>query len=635
MRKLTWRRILKKKGISPIIGVVLLSAVMFSVLALFFIWRASQEEFQLQRERERIQQLKQVQGEAMEFLTIPDGPLDGKNIKFYNNGTARPDFLHVYVDDAEVNSSYYSVSWDGTNPRIGYINFTGGAVDVTTSLKVESQMGNLYSYSPPAAVIDLLSYSDEADSVTLLLDGTKSNSVGGSIVDWLWTYGTDTKRGAKAQIKIDKASSAQTVIITLEVTDNTDVDAARKGSSWIQLTIPAEGSSGEGGEGYPGFGGEGAPGGIYISLGGTGGGTSIAEGRVIAFNIKNFSGRMIPLTSLRFYGVKNPSNYTCNEIYIAPVGKALTGDDLYYSGVNIDDGGIAQFSEPYYMGDKDEVHVEMRASSGARPQEGEVYMIILYDSATPQSYYSVNVPIREPDITDVVVFAAETFQVVGGGNILQGKSLDLNDEILQSIGIAFSSPDDETDPCDDRLEEFRVAGVAYWSGSVASESNIYLDPDGTSDDDGDTVPEVGVTWDNSRTMAFQFNFIDAGKRFYYFVYRFEDGSSIAHKVPRFTVSLASGEPEQYDIDASVGGTITWDVDVDQLDVLNTPVEWTAAGVPCYCTVTISPSAKVEMPATVTFTIEILPGAPTGLYPVVFTATNNLNAYSCVVFLNLT
>ncbi|MBU7017568.1 MAG: hypothetical protein HXS44_08665, partial [Theionarchaea archaeon] len=71
MRKLTWRRILDKKGLSPIIGMVLISAVLFSVLALFVIWRASQEEFQLQRERERIQQLKLVEGESLEYVTIP------------------------------------------------------------------------------------------------------------------------------------------------------------------------------------------------------------------------------------------------------------------------------------------------------------------------------------------------------------------------------------------------------------------------------------------------------------------------------------------------------------------------------------------------------------------------------------
>jgi hypothetical protein len=396
------------------------------------------------------------------------------------------------------------------------------------------------------------------------------------------------------------------------------------------LRIPAEGESGSG-EGYPGFGGEGAPGGIYISLGGSGGGTSIAEGRIIAFNIKNFSGRMIPLTSLRFYGIKNPSNYTTNEIYIAPVGKTLGNEDLYYSGVNIPDGGIAEFVKPYYMGDKDEVHVELRADTGAKPSEGEVYMIILYDAATPQSYYSVNVPIREEDSTDLVFFnPADVFHVVGGGYVLQGKSLDLNNQQLMSIGIAFSTPDDDTDPCEDRMIEFNVAGTAYWNGSVGPESNIYLG----DDTDADGVPDTGVTWDNSRTVQFEFNFNDVTKRFYYFVYRFEDGSSVAHKVPRFTVSLASGEPERQDVSSSAGGTVTWDIDVSQADVLETPVEFTVAGLPCFCTATISPAAKVDMPATITLTVEVLPGAPTGLYPIVITATNNLNAYSCVIFLYL-
>ncbi len=631
MRKVTWRRILNKKGVSPIIGVVLLSAVMFSVLALFFIWRASQEEFQLQRERERIQQLKEVQGESIEYLTIPDGPLDGKQITFYNNGTKRPQIMHLYADDLEVNETHYSISWDGGDPKRGYIDFASGSVDVTESLKVETELGNLYSYAKPAAVIDLLSYSDEEDEVILLLDGSKSNSVGGTIVDWAWTDTTGgTAKGAKAKIKIDKASSAQTVKITLTVTDNTDVDSVRTDDAWLELTIPAEGESG-GGEGYPGFGGEGAPGGIYISLGGTGGGTSIAEGRDIAFNIKNFSGRMIPLVSLRFYGVKSPSNYTVNEIYIAPVGETLMNDDLYYTGANIADGGIAKFSKPYYMGDRDEVHVELRASSGAKPKEGDNFLIILYDAATPQSYYPVTVPIRTLDNTDDIAFnTSDVFHITGGGYVLQGKSLDLNNVQLMSIGVAFSSPDDETDPCEDRMIEFNVAGTAYWTGSIGSDSTIYLG----SDTDADGVPDTGVTWDNSRTIQFEFNFNDVTKRFYYFVYRFDDGSAVADKVPRFSVELASGEPERQDVSASAGGTVTWDIDLSQVDQLETPVEFTLAGLPCFCTATISPSAKVDMPATITLTIEVLPGAPTGLYPIVITGTNNLNAYSCVIFLYL-
>ena len=153
----SWRRIMNKKGVSPIIGVVLISAVLFSILALFFIWRASQEEFQLQRERVRIQQLKLVEGESIEFLTIPGTPLDGESIAFYNNGTAKPTFLHIHVDDTEIPRDNYDVTWDATDPRKGYITFKNGETAVVDeSLKVETQLGNLYAYHHPAAIIDLL-----------------------------------------------------------------------------------------------------------------------------------------------------------------------------------------------------------------------------------------------------------------------------------------------------------------------------------------------------------------------------------------------------------------------------------------------------------------------------------------------
>ena len=631
--KISLKRIRKKKGISPIIGMVLMMAVVFSILALFFVWRASQEEFQLQRERERIQQLKLIEGESMEFLTIPGGDLNGQYIYFYNNGSSRPDIQRVYVDDTEV--IFDSVTWDSTNPRKGSLRI-GESAQITESLKMETQLGNLYIYSPPAAVIDVLSIGDFGDDARLLIDGGKSNAVGGVVIQWQWNFykessGTPSKteEGARVDVNLPKEVSAVRWRIELIATDNTDLTAARVGTSEIFLTIAGSEGSGEGGD--TGFGGEGAPGGIYISLGGSGGGTSIAEGRIIAFNIKNFSGRMIPLNTLRFYGIKNPSNYTCNQIYLAPIGKTLTADDLYYSGVNIGDGGIAEFDETYYVGDRDEVHVELRASSGAKPQEGHVFLVILYDSATPTSYYTVTVPIRTADYTDDVVFnESDVFHVVGGGDTLQGKSLDLNNRTLKEIGIAFSTPEGTGDVCDDRLIEFNVAGTAYWNGSVASESTIHL---GT-DSDGDGVPDTGVTWDNSRTVQFKFNFTDVNQRIYYLVYRFEDGTSIAHKIPRFQLALASGEPERHDVSCATGGTITWDLEATQVDALNTPIDLTISGLPCYCVASFNPAAPIGVPNTITLTIQVLPGAPTGLYPIVITGDNDNLAYSCVVFLYL-
>lgn len=622
MKKLSWRRFLNRKGVSPVIGMVLITAVMFSVLALFFVWRASQEDIQIQSERARIQQLKLVEGESIEFLTIPGGNLQNKNIYFYNTGTSPPVIQHVYVDGTDVDIS--GITWDSTDSRKGYFKITE-SVTLSESLKAETQLGNLYSYFTPAAVIDILSYSDFGNSVRILLDGSKSTAMGSTITRWVWDIDGEAKSGARVVADIEKGDTEQSITITLDVYDNTDADSAHPGHADFFMTIPALGDTG-GGEGNPGFGGEGAPGGIYISLGGTGGGTSVAEGRIIAFNIKNFSGRMIPLTALRFYGVKSPSNYTVNNVVMGPVGGTMT---TYYDGASIADGGIAQFTQAYYMGDKDEVHIEVKATTGGQPGEGDVFMVILYDAATPQNYYTVTVPIRKEDSTDYIVFDPnQVFQVTGGGDTLQGKSLDLNNKILKSIGVAFSSPDDETDPCEDRMIEFNVAGVAMWTGSVASESTIYL---GT-DSNGDGVPDTGVFWDNSRSIKFKFNFTDVAQRFYYFVYRFSDGSSAAHKIPRFTLSRASGQPERRDVSGTTGGTVTWTVDITQVDQLTTPMDLTVAGLPCFCTATFSPGSPISMPNTTTVTIQVLPGAPKGLYPLVITGNNHLNANSTVLFL---
>ncbi|MBU7015515.1 MAG: hypothetical protein HXS43_11885, partial [Theionarchaea archaeon] len=410
---MSWKKLVNRKGVSPVISFVLIIAILLSVFSLLFMWNLSQEELKTQRERERIQQLKLVEGESLAFLTIPSG---SDPFTVYNNGTVAPDIRHVYVDGSEITG--FTVAQDTDNPRKWLIS-TGSTV--TTSAKIETSLGNIYSYAGPTAVIDLLSWSDLDTKVILVLDGSKSNAVGASISRWNWTYSEGgTASGARVQIEVDKppeGSSASQVIITLTVTDSTDISnspAARTASTSITLSIPPEGETS--GEGETGFGGEGAPGGIFISLGGTGGGTSVAEGRVIAFNIKNFSGRMIPLTSLRFYGVKNPSNYTVDQVFIAPPGVEMTADDMYYFGVTIGDGGIAQFSKPYYIGDRDEAHIELRASSGARPQEGHIFMIIMYDASTPQSYYVVTVPIRTADYTDDVEFVVtDTFHVTGDG----------------------------------------------------------------------------------------------------------------------------------------------------------------------------------------------------------------------------
>ncbi|MBU6998255.1 MAG: hypothetical protein HXS41_12565 [Theionarchaea archaeon] len=626
---LSWKKLVSRKGVSPVISFVLIVAVLLSVFSLLFMWNLSQEELKTQRERERIQQLKLVEGESLAYLTIPS---DTSAFTVYNNGTVAPDIRHVYVDGSETTG--FTVTQDTDNPRKWLIS-TGTMV--SSSIKIETSLGNIYSYAGPTAVIDLLSWSDLDTKVILVLDGSKSNAVGASISKWEWTY-TDggSASGARVQLELDKpaeGSSASQVIITLTVTDSTDISnspAVRDATTSITLSIPPEGESGSG-EGDPGFGGEGAPGGIYISLGGTGGGTSVAEGRVIAFNIKNFSGRMIPLTSLRFYGVKNPSNYTADEVYIAPPGQVLTAADMYYSGASVGDGGIAQFTKPYYVGDRDEAHIELRASSGARPQEGHIFMIIMYDAATPQSYYVVTVPIRTMDYTDDVEFSAvDVFHVTGSGYILQGKSLDLNNRKLMSIGVAFSTPANAGDPCDDRMTEFNVAGIAYWTGSITSGTTIFL---GT-DTDGDGQADTGVTWDNSRTVQFDFNFNDVAQRFYYFVYRFEDGTSVAHKIPRFTVALASGETERRVVDPSTGGSASWSIDITQIDILNTPLNLNITGLPCYCTASFSPVSPMGMPNAVTLTVDILPGAPTGLYPLVITGNNNNWADSVVVFLYL-
>ncbi len=647
MKNLTWRKILNRRGVSPIIGMVLISAVLFSVLALFFIWRASQEEFQLQRERERIQQLKLVEGESIEFLTIPPENLSTQFITIYNNGTTRPDIKHVYVNGLEISS--FTVTWDATNSRIGYITINEDTDDMTESLKVESQLGNLYFYQMPSAVIDLLSWNDVGEEVILLLDGSKSNSVGGMIVKWRWEFyiGTTTtpaftEDGARVSANLEKVGSDRTWKIVLRVTDSTvpgatDCDESgnpcRQGISVMWLTTPP--TTGPGGEeGEPGFGGEGAPGGIYISLGGTGGGASVAEGRTITFNIKNFSGRMIPLTALRFYGVKSPSNYKCNKIYVAPVGKTLDAADIYYQGADVPDGGIAKFSKPYFLGDEDEAHVELTATGGGMPGDGDVFMIILYDAATPQSYYTVTVPIRTEDSTDIVVFNPSNVFAVTASDTLQGKSLDLNNKTLVSIGVAFSKIPGTEVPCNDRLLKFQVAGETKWEGSISSGSTIEFSP--------------ALQWDGEKTTRFVFNFTDVTQRFYYFVYRFSDGTSVAHKVPRFKLYLTdtANYPATQTVNRA-GGTATYKFVIERIDQLETPLDIVISGLPCCCTLTLTPAPPMNMaatPITVTLVITVLPSdttcsgvapwMPYGSFPIVITGNNNLLAYSAVIYLKI-
>ena len=149
-------------------------------------------------------------------------------------------------------------------------------------------------------------------------------------------------------------------------------------------------------------------------------------------------------------------------------------------------------------------------------------------------------------------------------------------------------------------------------------------------------------------MRFIFNFTNVSQRFYYFVYRFADGTSLAHKVPRFMLYLTDTVtyPETQSVSRN-GGSATWTFSIERIDQLETGMEIVITGLPCCCTATVTPTPPVNMtssPLAMTLTIDVLPAdcecsgvapwMPTGSYPIVITGNNNLLAYSCVVYLQI-
>jgi hypothetical protein len=201
-------RIGKKRGISPIIGAVFIFAILLSTMALYMIWQVNMEELELQREKERTQQLAEKGGESLVFLDYSTGT---RYFEILNNGAFASTITFLKSDD-EVNEvtqlSSDSIPPDDTNnviqPNSSKYIYVGDTNDWETITAV-TELGNSFVYNKPTAII--LKYEPTGADFTFYGDAA---TIGSTIVsyEWDWEYGGDPGTFGDNPIKLSYGQNA-------------------------------------------------------------------------------------------------------------------------------------------------------------------------------------------------------------------------------------------------------------------------------------------------------------------------------------------------------------------------------------------------------------------------------------------
>lgn len=224
----------RKKGVSPVIGAVLIFSILLSTLALFILWQANMEQMELQRQRERIQQDAEREGESLVFFEyIPGLHLMG----LYNNGGIQSEIVYTKTDDG-----YTSVTelYDEMGvPKSSVIPPTGRSyvyvsdTDEWETLVVGTTLGNQFVYNRPEAIIQ--KFEPTGADFTFYGDAA---CVGSTIVSWEWDfdysgsfvpdgYGQNVSHSLNAgshEVALtvtDTAGNQDMTVVTLEISDIT------------------------------------------------------------------------------------------------------------------------------------------------------------------------------------------------------------------------------------------------------------------------------------------------------------------------------------------------------------------------------------------------------------------------------
>jgi hypothetical protein len=174
----------KKKGVSPVIGAVLMFSILMSILALFIMWQANMEQMQLQRQKEKMQQDAERRGESLIFFEyVPGLRLMG----LYNNGGIQSEIVYTKTDNGYTGVTHLCDE-GGTEkssvipPQDSAYVYVGDSQDWET-LVVGTALGNQFIYNRPKAIIQKFEPAGEE----LMFYGDAACE-GSTIANWEWDF---------------------------------------------------------------------------------------------------------------------------------------------------------------------------------------------------------------------------------------------------------------------------------------------------------------------------------------------------------------------------------------------------------------------------------------------------------------
>jgi PKD repeat protein len=174
----------KKKGVSPVIGAVLMFSILMSILALFIVWQANMEQMELQKQKEKMQQDAERRGESLIFFEyVPGLRLMG----LYNNGGIQSEIVYTKTDNGYTGVTHLYDEGGTEKPSVippqncAYV-YVSDSQDWET-LVVGTALGNQFIYNRPKAIIQKFEPAGEE----LMFYGDAACE-GSTVTNWEWDF---------------------------------------------------------------------------------------------------------------------------------------------------------------------------------------------------------------------------------------------------------------------------------------------------------------------------------------------------------------------------------------------------------------------------------------------------------------
>jgi flagellin-like protein len=216
--------IMNRRGVSPIVGTLLMVSIVIAMAGTVAIWMNSQSQQAMNREGERRERLADRENELLELIYI-DGMLG--TLLLFNNGTSDSDITYVTVDETYFRSTDFADPSAAQVDAGAFTTITLTSPGVLTSagiIEVGTLLGNTFLFTAPSPVIQVESTFFSYGNKLVVLDGAASTDSDGHIALWEWDLNgdgdfDDPEDGVGQRISVTFSSGPH--VVTLRVTDDT------------------------------------------------------------------------------------------------------------------------------------------------------------------------------------------------------------------------------------------------------------------------------------------------------------------------------------------------------------------------------------------------------------------------------